>query len=207
MQRHVAAPPPVTGVILAGGRGRRLGGRDKGLIEFAGQTLVERIAAALAPQVNELLISANRNLEQYRRTGYPVVTDRWPDFRGPLAGMLAGLEQASHEHVVFVPCDTPTLPPGLVSRLGTAMARGDRQAAMVHDGMRAHPVYSMLSRDCAATLRARLIAGHYRVEDAMTQLDAVTVDFSDRPEAFFNINEPDDLRELARTGETPSCMP
>jgi molybdopterin-guanine dinucleotide biosynthesis protein A len=96
---------PVTGVILAGGQGRRMGGSDKGLVEVEGWPLIDHVIAALAPQVQQLLINANRNIEAYERYGHPVVPDELPGFQGPLAGMLAGLRNATNTYVVFVPCD------------------------------------------------------------------------------------------------------
>jgi molybdopterin-guanine dinucleotide biosynthesis protein A len=122
------ARPPVTGVILAGGRGRRMGGQDKGLIERHGRALVGSVLKQLAPQVDEVIINANRNTGRYARFGYPVITDVLPDYPGPLAGMLTGLLYAANEHAVFVPCDTWLLPECLVERLWKGMQETDSPA-------------------------------------------------------------------------------
>jgi molybdopterin-guanine dinucleotide biosynthesis protein A len=186
----------ITGVILAGGRGRRLGGLDKGLIEINGRTLIESICAALAPQVDELLINANRNLARYAQFGYPVHADVLPDFAGPLAGMLTGLERAQHATVVYVPCDTPALPAQLVARLRQAVTADDCLAAYAHDGLRAHPVYALLQRDCRADLRSYLDAGGRKVEDWLARVAARPVDFPELRHAIANINVPEDLTGL-----------
>lgn len=186
----------ITGVILAGGRGRRMGGQDKGLIELRGRTLIESILSALAPQVDELLISANRHLARYAQFGYPVHADVLPDFAGPLAGMLTGLEQAQHATVVFVPCDTPALPAQLVTRLLQGVMAGDCLAAYAHDGMRAHPVYALLQRDCRADLRSYLATGGRKVEDWLLRVAAQPVDFPELQHDMANINVPDDLAGL-----------
>ena len=112
--------PTITGVILAGGLGTRMGGADKGLQLFKGQTLVSHIAQRLAPQVDRLLINANRNTSQYADLGYPLISDLITGFAGPLAGLQAALSVADTEWVVTVPCDSPNLPLDLVSRLHAA---------------------------------------------------------------------------------------
>src|SRR5687767_8689050 len=106
----------VSGIVLAGGQGRRMGGVDKGLKALRGKPMVEWVLARLAPQVDEVVINANQNLEIYRKLGYPVVTDEISGFAGPLAGLHAGLKAAKHDLVVTVPCDSPFLPEDLVSR-------------------------------------------------------------------------------------------
>src|SRR6476659_4895176 len=123
----------VTAVILAGGRGQRMGEVDKGLQPLRGRGLVEWVLERIDPQVDELLIIANRNLERYLELGYPVVRDRIPDFAGPLAGLHTGL-------ILVVPCDTPLLPDDLVSRLQEALQTADADAAVARTDQRAHAV-------------------------------------------------------------------
>jgi molybdenum cofactor guanylyltransferase len=189
--RHISA------VILAGGRGRRMGGHDKGLLEHNGITLVESIIAALAPQVDELLINANRNVARYAQLGYPVQPDSLPGYAGPLAGMLTGLEHARHALVVFVPCDTPALPDRYVARLLRAVTSGDCAAAYAHDGDRAHPVYALLQRECHAGLHRHLSGGGRKVEDWLQRIAAQAVEFPELRNDIANINEPGDLAGLS----------
>ena len=183
----------VTGVILAGGRGRRLGGRDKGLVTVQGRPLIEQAIAAFAPQVSEVIINANRNISLYERYGYPVVADVLPDCPGPLAGMLTGLRHARHDDVVVVPCDALSLPPDLVERLYQALVREQAAACTVYDGERLHPVHAWLNRRLAASLERYLRSGRRKVEDWMREQRLALADFSDSSQSFRNLNTVEDL--------------
>ena len=189
---------PVTGVILAGGRGRRMGGSDKGLVEVEGWPLIDRVIAALAPQVQQLLINANRNIQEYESYGYPVVPDELPGYQGPLAGMLTGLHNASNTHVVFVPCDALSLPPDLVARLRESLIGNDAEACIAHDGTRLHPVFALLDRRLAGSLEQYLVSGGHTVEAWVLQQKHAVVDFSDCPQGFVNLNTPADLEGVSQ---------
>ncbi len=192
----------ITGLVLAGGRGQRWGGLDKGLIPHAGRPLVEWVLDALAPQVGGLLISANRNLETYATYGHPLVEDRQDGFQGPLAGISAGLAAAPTPWVVTAPCDGPALPADLVARLSLALAQdGAKLAAPVVAG-RIQPVYALIPVDLAEDLRAYLAAGGRSVVGWLTGHRLALADFSDRPEVFANLNappaqQPEDKQEKA----------
>ena len=187
----------ITGLILAGGRGRRLGGVDKGLQPWRGQPLVDHALARLAPQVREVMISANRNAALYATRTARVLADASDDFPGPLAGILAGLRAASTPWVAVVPCDSPQLPLDLVARLAAGI--GDSQGAVVQrdhgrDGMRLEPVCCVLSTALADDL-ARYLAEDGRRVQAWVARHATAVLF-DRPDdaaAFANVNTPADL--------------
>jgi len=197
----MARPPlPVTGIILAGGRGARMGGQDKGLLEFRGRPLIEHVIDILAPQVDELLVNANRNTDAYRRYGYRVIPDGIPDYPGPLAGMLAGLACAAHETVAFAPCDAPALPDDLVQRLLQGMQQAGSPASYAYDGTRGHPVCALLQRGLHPRLAAFLDGGQHKVWHWMQHVGAVAVDFSDRPAAFANLNTLTDLDGPASGG-------
>lgn len=170
-----------------------MGGCDKGLVEVEGGPLIDRVIAALAPQVQQLLINANRNIQRYERYGYPVVPDELPGYQGPLAGMLTGLRSASSSHVVFVPCDAMSLPPDLVARLWAALRAADALVSVAHDGTRLHPVFALLDRRLADSLDRFLEAGGHGVEDWVRQQQYAVADFSDCPERFANLNTPEDL--------------
>jgi len=187
----------ITGVILAGGRASRMGGQDKGLIELQGRPLIAHVIQAVAPQVERLLINANRNLARYRSFGYAVVSDRIPDHPGPLAGMLAALQQSDTDCLLTVPCDGPRLPGDLCRRLHTVLREADAEIACVHDGERLHPVYALLRRDLQPVLAAYLEGGGRAVQRWFKERDLVEVDFSDCADRFANINTPEDLSRLA----------
>ncbi|WP_353190988.1 molybdenum cofactor guanylyltransferase MobA [Pandoraea pnomenusa] len=190
----------ITGLVLAGGRGQRMGGRDKGLQSFAGRPLSAHVVERLRPQVAALLISANRNRDAYAALGAEVVSDETQDFAGPLAGMLAGLRAACTDYVLTVPCDSPYLPDDLGERLAISLtcAPGDdttqppRLAAYAATAQGPHPVFALLHRSLAEDLAATLAAGEHRVRAWLARHKAVQVHFGDeRP--FYNINTLDDL--------------
>lgn len=148
----------VAGLILAGGQGSRMGGRDKGLVSYRARPLVDHVIDRVAPQVDELMISANRNLDEYARRGYRVIADTLPDFQGPLAGVLAGLQASSHEWMLVVPCDMPHLPEDLARRL-LAAAGQDLAIAVADDGTRVHPAVMLIHARLANALAAYLASG------------------------------------------------
>lgn len=187
----------ITAVVLAGGQGRRMAGRDKGLLEFAGRPLVEHALAALRPQVDHVIISANRNLARYRQYGQPVVCDAADRFDGPLAGILAALAQVRTRYLLAVPCDAPFLCPDYAQRMGAAAARDGALAVVAHDGERLQPVFNLLDCSLLQPLQAFLDSGQRRARDFLRQQGAVRADFSDRPDLFINLNRPDDLLQQA----------
>ncbi len=191
-------PPPLTGLILAGGQARRMGNQDKGLIELAGRPMIEHVIQALSPQVDRLLISANRNLPRYRQYGYPVVRDPVPDFPGPLAGLAAGLATAEHDLVLTVPCDGPWLPPDLASRLLERLLATGADLCVAHDGERLQPVHGLFRRHLAADLAAYLAAGERKIRFWLDRHHWVSADFSDHPEAFVNLNTPEERDRIER---------
>ncbi len=179
----------ITGLILCGGRGQRVGGADKPLLEFQGQPLVARVAAMLAPQVQQLLISANRNAETYRDYG-PVVADTLPDYAGPLAGIVAALDIVSTPLLFACPGDGPNLPGDIVSRLTDGLNSG--AAAVAHDGQRRQPLYLLLRADCRPSLKRYLESGQRSVHGWLETLDTREVCIGEA-DAFRNINDPTDF--------------
>ena len=186
--------PDITGVILAGGLGRRMGGVDKGLQLLAGKPLVRHVAERLAPQVGTLLINANRSLPDYAALGYPVVADTIPDFAGPLAGLHAGLATADTPWVLTAPCDSPHLPLDLAERLlAGAMAQGGALAIARSEG-RLHPVFCLCRTGLRGGLEAFLHGGGRRVMQWCEENGVAIVDFDDQPTAFRNFNTLEDLQ-------------
>ena len=190
----------VTGVILAGGQGSRMGGVDKGLQEFRGRPMVEHALERLAPQVDEVLINANRNLEAYGALGHRVIADEIAGFAGPLAGFERGLAHARGELVCTVPCDSPFLPRDLVARLRGALERERAQLAVAKTGDQAHPVFCLMQRTVHASLRDFLGSGQRKIDRWYSSLAVVEVPFDDEADAFVNINSRAELAGLEPPG-------
>ena len=186
----------ITGVVLAGGQGSRMGGVDKGLQEFRGKPMVAHALERLQPQVDEILINANRNAEAYARFGHRVIADEIEGFAGPLAGFERGLAHASGDLVATVPCDSPFLPRDLVARLREALERDDAQVAVAKTLDQAHPVFCLMRRDVHESLRQFLASGQRKIDRWYPQLRATLVAFDDEADAFMNINTREELAGL-----------
>jgi len=183
----------ITGVVLAGGRATRWDGRDKGLIQVSGRPMISHVLDALAPQVEQVIISANRNLDAYRAFGLPVVTDASRDFLGPLAGIASGLAAARTEWVAIVPCDSPLLAADCVDRLASACEEDERtNVAVAHDGERIQPVFALIRRALLEDLDAFLESGERKIDRWYGQQRMRLVDFSDNTDNFLNINRRED---------------
>lgn len=178
----------VTGIVLAGGQGRRMGGVDKGLQRLRGRAMVEWVLERLQPQVDQILISANQNLAAYARFGHHVVTDEIGGFAGPLAGLHAGLNAASYELAVTVPCDSPFLPLDVVERLRAALEAQGADIAVVKTGVQPHPVFALVKTSLRANLQSFLASGGRKIDAWYAPLKVVEVPFDDEAEAFSNIN-------------------
>ncbi|GAA0570303.1 molybdenum cofactor guanylyltransferase MobA [Halomonas salifodinae] len=184
----------MTGLILAGGQGRRMGGVDKGLVDFAGRPLVAHARGPLEGRVAELLINANRHREAYAAWADRVIMDREGGYQGPLMGIWSGLCAATTPWVVVVPCDSPGLPVDLLDRLWAG--RGDAAIATAHDGERDHPVVALIRRDLAEDLGRALAEGERKIDRWYARHAWVRVDFADCPGAFANLNTPEEKRRL-----------
>ncbi len=189
----------ITGLILCGGRGTRMGGVDKGLQNHNGIPLAMHALLRLQPQVGQSMINANRNLSAYESMGVPVWTDQMVDYPGPLAGWLAGLEQCQTPYMVTVPCDTPDFPQDLVARLAEALLREDAEMAMaatLEDGqVQAQPVFCLLKTQLLESLVTYLYAGERKIDRWTAKHRVATVVFDDT-KAFFNANTPQELAQL-----------
>lgn len=183
----------ITGLILAGGQAKRLQGQDKGLIQLHGKTLVEYAIEQLNPQVQDLIISANRNLLAYQGYGLPVIEDADSNFSGPLAGLLAGLQHIETEWLQCVPCDNPHLPDDLVLQLSRQLEQ-PALLAIPRWQQRLQPVYSLVHRSLAASLTKFLQGGQRKVQEWLMQQPHCIVDFADEAN-FSNINTPEELQQ------------
>ena len=185
----------ITALVLAGGRARRMGGQDKGLIMLGDKTMVQHVCDAIAPQCQRLLVNANRNHEQYAATGYQVIGDPLTDFQGPLAGMLAGLQNINTEWLITIPTDGPFVSPQYSDRMLNAIANTDTKAAVAFAEERLQPVYALLHHSLATSLQQYLENGDRKIDQWYAAIGFIQVDFSDSPRMFFNINSPDDLHK------------
>jgi molybdopterin-guanine dinucleotide biosynthesis protein A len=181
----------VSGIVLAGGQGRRMGGVDKGLQPLRGKTMVEWVLARLAPQVDDIVINANQNLERYGAFGHRVASDQISGFAGPLAGLHAGLKAVKHPLAVTVPCDSPFLPDDLVARLQAAL--GAHDLAVAKTGEQPHPVFALVKRHCSESLESFLAQGGRKIDAWYAALKVIEVSFDDEADAFRNINTPEEL--------------
>ena len=179
-------------MVLAGGRGSRMGGVDKGLQLLHGKAMVAHVLDRLTPQVAEVLVNANQNHDAYARFGHRVVPDQIGGFSGPLAGLHAAMKAATHEQVVTVPCDSPFLPVDLVARLKKNLLQND--LAVARTGDQPHPVFALVRRSVLPNLESFLAGGGRKIDAWYAGLKVVEVSFDDETDAFRNINTQDELR-------------
>lgn len=192
----------ITGLVLAGGQGSRMGGVDKGLVMLGDQPLVAHVLDRLSPQVGPIIISANRHIAEYARYGHPVVTDTLPGFPGPLAGLAAGLAAATTPWVLCVPCDVPHFPNDTALRLAKAAQRHDARLAMVRitdkkapDGHHLEPAFCLMRRELLRPLQDALAQGVRRMRTWSMAQGPAYADHEDA-DAFANINAQEDLTAL-----------
>lgn len=187
----------VTGIILAGGMGRRMGGVDKGLLPFHGKPLVAHVLERLRPQVAGILLNANREIGSYQAFGYPVISDAIGGFAGPLAGLHCGMMAAKTPLVVTVPCDSPFLPVDLVQRLLDSMQQQQADLAVAKTGAQPHPVFCLCRTALLPDLTRFLESGGRKIDAWYAGLKTVEVQFDDEADAFANINTPAELEAAA----------
>ncbi|MGZ5025937.1 MAG: molybdenum cofactor guanylyltransferase MobA [Methylobacter sp.] len=189
----------VIGVILAGGRARRMNNRDKGLVEFKGRPMIAYAIDALMPVVDYVFINANRNIDQYRQFGLPVISDQTENFDGPLAGILSAMIHVEADVLIVVPCDSPLIKTEHLRRLLLARSESNADVAVAFDGARLHPVFLAIKTVLKTSLQDYLADGQRKVEFWLNRHNIVRVDFSDQPEIFSNINTMAELSELIGT--------
>ncbi|NOY15636.1 MAG: molybdenum cofactor guanylyltransferase [Gammaproteobacteria bacterium] len=192
-QIHKPDKTNITAVIVAGGQGSRMGGQDKGLINLHGKTLIEQIIEQISPQLDRVIINANRNRKQYQRFGLPVIKDKLPGFQGPLAGILTALNTVDTEFIITLPCDGPRLAADYVTRLSTALIENHAEIAVAHDGFRMQQMYALIPGSLAADLTAFLKQKKHALRHWLARHTVAMADFSDYPGMFLNINTNEDL--------------
>lgn len=191
-------PQGVTGIVLAGGQGRRMGTIDKGLVELNGRPMVAHVLDRLRPQVDEILINANQHHREYEAFGHPVFADAIGGFAGPLAGLHAGLAHASFPLVATVPCDSPFLPEDLIERLAAALQNCQAELAVARTFDQPHPVFALVRREVMPHLGLYLEGGGRKIDAWYATLKTIEVAFDDEADAFRNINTADELRQADR---------
>lgn len=186
----------ITAVILAGGQGSRFGGVDKGLVELNKIPLVQHLINRIQPQVANIIISANRNMETYERFGFSVYEDEIKDFAGPLAGIYKALQHCQSEWLLTVPADSPFVPANLVQHLSENIQ--DKKIAIPHDGEHLQPTFALIHKSLESSLKTFLEKGERKTRVWMQQQPHIIVDFSDQPNAFININTEDELKNAEK---------
>jgi len=189
----------ITAVILAGGKGRRLGGQDKGLVSYKNKALIEHVIARISPQVGAIFINANRNIETYQKYGYPVINDELSDFQGPLAGFATAMKTVKTSHILTLPCDGPKLPSNLVSRMLKAVNKQEDAIAVAHDGKRLQPVHALIPISLINSLESFLASGNRKIDLWYDKHNMIIVDFSDQADAFSNINTEEQRKEMEQS--------
>jgi molybdopterin-guanine dinucleotide biosynthesis protein A len=192
----------ITGLILAGGRGMRMGGVDKGLQTLQGKPMIMHVMQRLQPQVDRIMINANQNLDRYRDFSFPVWSDEKNDYAGPLAGMQAGLIHCETPYMLTVPCDTPILPTDLVRQLATALEQSTADIAVAntkqHDRIQRQPVFCLMKKTVLTDLTTALERGVRKVDLWLAEKNVVDVVFDDEA-AFANINTLEELNHIQLT--------
>ena len=186
----------VTGVILAGGLARRMGGQDKGLIQYKQRPMITYALDAISPLVDHLVINANRNLGQYQQWGFPVIADKTTSFDGPLAGILSVMKSVKFDVLLVMPCDSPLIDSEHLRKLVTTLTTAQADICVAYDGKRLHPVFLALKFGLEQSLEQFLASGQRKIDVWLAQHNMVQADFSNEPEIFMNINTLDELVEL-----------
>ncbi len=198
--------PSITGVILAGGRAQRMGGNDKGLVAFNHKPLISYAIKALAPQVDQLVINANRNLDSYKAFGYPVIEDSVTGFCGPLAGMLSAMETVTTDYILTSPCDSPKISSQLRQRMMETLLLQQADIAVAHDGERLQPVFCLIPTSLKDDLADFLGNGDRKIDLWLARHKLALVNFSDQPDTFANFNRPEDLATSEEKVSSPVPM-
>src|SRR5262245_59806613 len=188
----------ITGIVLCGGRGTRMGGVDKGLKELRGRPMVAWVLERFAPQVDEILINANQNLDVYKQFGHRVIPDVIGGFAGPLAGLHRGLREATHEFVATVPCDSPFLPADLITRLLAGLDQREAELAVAKTGDQPHPVFCLCRKRVLPGLGDFLAAGGRKIDAWYSKLRVAEVSFDDQASAFSNVNTEEELQSFEK---------
>ncbi|VAW64953.1 Molybdenum cofactor guanylyltransferase [hydrothermal vent metagenome] len=189
----------ITLLILAGGRGQRMHGKDKGLMHWQGKPMIEHIIQQINFPADKIIISANRNLSAYKKYTDHVVDDKSSnlnnDYQGPLAGILSAMQACTTPYLFCLPCDAPVLPNDLLNHLWQCLQVQKKTSALCHDGNRLQPLFSLISCQHENLLNDFLQQGRRKVHDFISLIDPAICDFSAQQNHFHNFNRPDDMSQ------------
>jgi molybdopterin-guanine dinucleotide biosynthesis protein A len=194
-QNSASRSKPLAAVI-AGGQSSRMGGGNKGIKPLQEKMMIAHVIERIAPQCASVVINVNNPPEEYRALGYPLLEDSIPGYLGPLAGVLAVLEAFEHELILVLPCDTPLIPTDLVERMHTQLLKTDSDICTIEADGSLHPIFMLLKRQLAPSIRAFLESGERRVGFWLKQQRYCVADFSDNATAFSNINTPEEFAQI-----------
>jgi len=183
----------ITVVILAGGKGSRMGGKDKGLVNYRNQSLIEHVINSISRQTDRIIINANRNLSQYSAFGFPVVEDTLNNFQGPLAGFLAAMSSVITDYILTVPCDSPLVIDDYLQKMIQAKNESSCDIAVAYDGERMQPVYALIPVSLQNSLKQFLENGDRKIDLWYRQHKIKLVEFPAESQLFINMNRPEDL--------------
>lgn len=186
----------ITGIILAGGRARRMGGQDKGLIQLGMKPMIEYVLNAIEPQVDAIIINANRNQTTYEKYGFPVVADQIEGYCGPLAGMASGLQISETPFIVTAPCDSPLIPDNLVHKLYLTLRQENAEICTAFSNGRLQPVFTLMKSELLSSMLDFLNNGERKIDRWFEKHHLAIADFSDQPETFININSAEELAAI-----------
>lgn len=186
----------ITGVILAGGQARRMQGKDKGLVLLNNKPMIEYVINILKPQVNNLLINANRNLDKYSAYGFDIVSDQLSGYHGPLAGMASALDRVTTPLMLTAPCDSPFIAEDLAERLMSALESEKADISVAHNGERIQPVFCLIKKELVSSMKDFLNKGERKIDKWFKQHSLAIADFSDIPKTFDNLNTIEDIQSI-----------
>ena len=192
------AEDTITGIILAGGQAKRMNGQDKGLVQLNKKPMIEYVLNAIKPQVDNIIINANRNHSIYEEYGFPVVADQITGYCGPLAGMASGLQAANTPFIVTVPCDSPLIPDNLVHRLYSLLQDEDAEICTALANGRSQPVFTLMKSELLSSMLEFLNDGERKIDKWFEKHRLAIADFSDQADTFINVNSAEELQELER---------
>ena len=188
----------ITAIVLAGGQATRMNRIDKGLVELNQKPLIEYTIESLFKQIQSIIINANRNIEIYKQYGYPVIEDDLKDYSGPLSGIASCMKAVTTRFVITVPCDSPFIPLDLAQRLYNSLISERSEISVVHDGERMQPVFSLMKVSLLPSLLDYLASGERKIELWFQQHQLTLCDFSDKPDAFININTQEEIDAIEK---------
>jgi len=189
----------VTGVVLAGGLARRMNNQDKGLVDYNNRPMASYAVDAIAQVASTVFINANRNIAEYKKLGYPVISDQTDSFDGPLAGILSAMSHAESGILCVMPCDSPLIRAEHLTQLIDALTENNVDIAVAFDGERIHPVFLALKTSLQASLTQYLEQGDRKIDLWLFQHNVIKVDFSDDADVFLNINTLSELNAMERS--------